>query len=137
MYIVIGVKTFYLVQATGFVDTNKGFYIWSYWCILFSLSSPHHKINRPRLLLLSISNHFTAGHGNLQTLERYVHQIERKEGELWRYSVFCPLFFPEGREEERVAVNVARGLSGLCTLRSHFPSRSAKCAHQLLLGSSP
>ena len=30
----------------------------------FPLSSPHHEINRPGPLLLSTSNHFTAGHGS-------------------------------------------------------------------------
>lgn len=43
---------------------HKGFPMCGCRRSFFSLSSPHHEINRSGPLLLSTSNHFTAGHGS-------------------------------------------------------------------------
>lgn len=68
----------------------------------------------PDPLLLSTSNHFTAGHGSSKPQrDMSVKKRGEKRGDLWRYSVSCLLIsFPGGGEEERVVVNVTRELSG-------------------------
>lgn len=92
---------------------HKGFPVCGCWCCSFFLSPLHHKINRPRPLLLSTSNHFTAGHGSSKPQRDMSVKKRRKKGDLWRYSVSCLLIsFPGGGEEERVVVNVTRELSG-------------------------